>query len=345
MTAAVNESGKAGAIGRTERTWLHTVVGCAVAAALLIPALASAQTRYPDKPIRMLCGFAAGGPTDVLARRLAARIGPTLGQTVVVDNKPGASTTIATNELAKAAPDGYTLYFTGSASLTITPATIPNLPFDVMRDLAPVAMVAAEQIAIAVHPSVKARNLKELAALVKASPGKFSFASSGTGGIGHLTGELFNQQAGGLDMQHVPYKGAGPAMQDAVAGHVLVLAAGLGSMYAQHQSGKLVVLAVTDQKRSTVAKDIPTTGESGFPNLITTSVFIVMAPAATPAPIIESLDKAIAQALKTDEFLNDLRQATAEPLFDSTPARTGQFIQGELSKWATLVKSPGIKLQ
>lgn len=344
MTAAGNDSEQAGAIGRFERTWLRGVIGCAVAATLLVPALAAAQARYPDKPIRMLCGFAAGGPTDVVARRLAARIGPTLGQQVVVDNKPGASTTIATNELAKAAPDGYTLYFTGSASLTITPATIPNLPFDVMRDLAPVAMVAAEQIAIAVHPSVKARNLQELAALVKANPGKFTFASSGTGGIGHLTGELFNQQAGGLDMQHVPYKGAGPAMQDVVAGHVLVLAAGLGSMYAQHQSGKLVVLAVTDQKRSTVAKDVPTTGESGFPNLITTSVFIVMAPAGTPAPIVDTLNKAIAQALTTEEFRNDLRQATAEPLFDSTPAKTGQFIQGELTKWANLVKSPGIKL-
>jgi tripartite-type tricarboxylate transporter receptor subunit TctC len=345
MSAAVNEAAHAAAIGVTRRACLHATLGCAVAASLLMPALASAQARYPDKPIRMLCGFAAGGPTDVLARRLAARIGPTLGQQVVVDNKPGASTTIATTELAKSAPDGYTLYFTGSASLTITPSTIPNLPFDVMRDLAPVAMVAAEQIAIAVHPSVKARNLKELAALVKANPGKFSFASSGTGGIGHLTGELFNQQAGGLDMQHVPYKGAGPAMQDVVAGHVMVLAAGLGSMYAQHQAGKLVVLAVTDQKRSTVAKDVPTTGESGFPNLITTSVFIVMAPAGTPAPIIETLNKAIAQALTTEEFMGDLRQGAAEPIVDSTPAKTGQFIQGELAKWANLVKSPGIKLQ
>jgi tripartite-type tricarboxylate transporter receptor subunit TctC len=312
---------------------------------MLVPGPASGQDKYPDKPIRMLVGFAAGGPTDVIARKLAPRIGTTLGQTVVVDNKPGASTTIATTELVKSKPDGYTLYFTGSAALTITPLSIPNLTYDVARDIAPVALVAAEQLAMAVHPAVPARNLKELAALVKANPGKYSFASSGTGNVGHLTGELFSQQAGGLDMQHIPYKGAGPAMQDVLAGHVPVLAAGLGSMYAQHQAGKLVVLAVTDEKRSSIAKDIPTAAESGFPGLLTTSVFLVLAPAGTPPAIIDTVNKAISLAMANEEFLKDLRQATVEPIVGSTPAGTGRFIAGELSKWANLVKTTGIKLQ
>ena len=330
---------------QAKRDLLRVGLACVAMASMFSPVSVAAQTRFPDKPIRMLVGFAAGGPTDVIARKLSAVIGPTLGQSVVVENKPGASTTIATTELVKSPPDGYTLYFTGSAALTITPLSIPNLTFDVARDLAPVALVAAEQLAIAVHPSVRARNLKELAALIKANPGKFSFGSSGTGNVGHLTGELFNQQAGGLDMQHVAYKGAGPAMQDVLAGHVPVLAAGLGSMYAQHQAGKLVVLAVTDEKRSSIAKDIPTSAEAGFPALLTTSVFVVLAPAGTPAAIVDSVHRAIAQAMSNEEFLKDLRQATVEPIAGSTPAKTGQFITGELSKWANLVKTTGIKLQ
>ena len=330
---------------QSRRGVLRLAAASAVLAGLLSPLPAAAQARDPDKPIRMRVGFAAGGPTDVIARKLSAVIGPILGQSVVVENKPGASTTIATAELVKSAPDGHTLYFTGSAALTITPLSIPNLSFDVARDIAPVALVAAEQLAIAVHPSVRARNLKELAALIKASPGKFSFGSSGTGNVGHLTGELYNQQAGGLDMQHVAYKGAGPAMQDVLAGHVPVLAAGLGSMYAQHQAGKLVVLAVTDEKRSSIARDIPTSAEAGFPGLLTTSVFVVLAPAGTPAAVVDTVNKAIAQAMTNEEFLKEMRQATVEPITGSTPAATGRFITGELAKWANLVKTTGIKLQ
>ena len=330
---------------QVKREVLQSAFAAALMASMLAPAPVFAQGRYPEKQIRMLVGFAPGGPTDVIARKLAAVIGPTLGQSVVVENKPGASTTIATAELAKSAPDGHTLYFTGSAALTITPLSIPNLPFDVSRDIAPIALVAAEHLAIAVHPSVRARNLKELAALIKASPGKISFASSGNGNVGHLTGELFNLQAGGLDMQHVAYKGAGPAMQDVLAGHVPVLAAGLGSMYEQHKAGKLVVLAVTDEKRSSIAKEIPTSAEAGFPNLLTTSVFVVLAPAGTPAAVIQTINRAIDQAMSNEDFLKDLRQATVEPISGSTPAKTSQFIAGELTKWANLVKSTGIKLQ
>ena len=193
----------------SKRVLVWAGLACAAMTSTLAPGPASAQGRYPDKAIRMLVGFAAGGPTDVIARKLSAVIGPTLGQSVVVENKPGASTTIATTELVKSAPDGHTLYFTGSAALTITPLSIPNLSFDVARDLAPVALVAAEQLAIAVHPSVRARTLKELAALIKANPGKVSFGSSGTGNVGHLTGELFNQQAGASTCSTSPTRARG----------------------------------------------------------------------------------------------------------------------------------------
>lgn len=314
-----------------------------VSLASMAPA-ATAQDKYPDKPIRMLVGFAPGGPTDVVARKLAAKVGPALGQTIVVENKPGASTTIATGELVKSKADGYTLYFTGSAALTITPLSIPGLTYDVSRDITPIALVAAEHLAIGVNPSVPARSLKELAAVVKANPGKYNFASSGTGNIGHLTGELFNLQGGKLDMPHIAYKGAGPAMQDVLAGHVPVLAAGLGSMWTQHQSGKLVVLAVTDSKRSTIATEIPTSAEAGFPDLVTTSVFVLLAPAGTPAPVIATVQNALQKAMADEEFLKDLRVATVEPITDSTPAKAKQFIDGELKKWADLVKATGIKM-
>jgi tripartite-type tricarboxylate transporter receptor subunit TctC len=180
--------------------------------------------------------------------------------------------------------------------------------------------------------------------LVKASPGKYNFGSSGTGNIGHLTGELFNLQAGALDMPHVAYKGAGPAMLDVLAGHVPVLAAGLGSMYEQHRLGKLVVLAVTDKKRSSIATEIPTAAESGFPDLLTTSLFIVLAPTGTPTPAIARLNDAIQKALREEVFLNDLRAATVEPILDSTPETSKAFIDSELKKWSDLVKSTGIKL-
>jgi tripartite-type tricarboxylate transporter receptor subunit TctC len=306
------------------------------------PALA--QESYPQRPIRLLVGFAPGGPTDVVARAVATRLGPILGQSIVVENRPGASTTIATGELVRARPDGHTLYFTGTAALTITPFSMPGLPFDVAKDVEPIALVGAERIAIGVHPSVPAKSLKELAALVEKSPGKYKFASSGTGNIGHLTGELFKLQAGNLDMPHVAYKGANPALLDVLAGHVEVIASGIGTMYQHHQQGKLRVLAVTDRQRSSIATEVPTSGESGFPDLITSSLFIVLAPAGTPAPVITTVHEAIRKAMADDGLLKDMRAATVEAITDSTPASSRQFIHDELRKWSALVKDSGIKL-
>lgn len=306
--------------------------------------LAQGQERYPSKPIRMVVGFAAGGPTDVVARKLAMRLEPLLGQTVIVENKPGAATTIATAEVVRAQPDGHTLYLTGSASLTITPLSIPSLSFDVSRDLVPVGLIAAERFAIAVHPSVRARSLRELAVLAKANPGKISFASSGTGNIGHLTGEMFNKLAG-VDLTHVPYKGAAPAMQDVLAGHVGVLTAGLGTMYEQHKQGKLFVLAVTDRERSSTAPEIPTAADAGFPAMVASSVFVLLTPAKTPAGVVATLDSALRRVLASPEFQADLRQAAVEPVTDIGPDAAKRFIDGELKKWADLVQANNIQMR
>lgn len=306
--------------------------------------LAQGQERYPSKPIRMVVGFAAGGPTDVVARKLAMRLEPLLGQTVIVENKPGAATTIATAEVVRAQPDGHTVYLTGSASLTITPLSIPSLSFDVSRDLVPVGLIAAERFAIAVHPSVRARSLRELAVLAKANPGKISFASSGTGNIGHLTGEMFNKLAG-VDLTHVPYKGAAPAMQDVLAGHVGVLTAGLGTMYEQHKQGKLFVLAVTDRERSSTAPEIPTAADAGFPAMVASSVFVLLTPAKTPAGVVATLDSALRRVLASPEFQADLRQAAVEPVTDIGPDAAKRFIDGELKKWADLVQANNIQMR
>jgi tripartite-type tricarboxylate transporter receptor subunit TctC len=262
---------------------------------------------------------------------------------VVVENKPGAATTIATTEVVRSRPDGHTLYFTGSAALTITPLSIPGLSYDVSRDLTPVTLVAAERFAIGVHPSVNARTLKELADLAKAGKGKLSYASSGTGNIGHLTGELFNKIAG-TDLTHVPYKGAAPAMQDVLAGHVGVLAAGLGSMIEQHRQGKLRVLAVTDRERSTIAPEIPTAADAGYPNLLATSVFVLLVPSATPPSVVSTLDNAMRKVMASPEFMADLRAAAVEPVREVGPQPARQFIDGELRKWAELVRANNIKM-
>ena len=329
-------------ISSTRRPLLTALAALAFAGLGFTPA-AYGQGRYPDKPLRMLVGFAAGGPTDVVARKFAARLGPLLGQPVVVENKAGAATTIATTEVARSRPDGYTLYFTGSAALTITPLSIPGLTYDVSRDLTPVTLVAAERFAIGVHPSVNARSLKELAEVAKANKGKLSYASSGTGNIGHLTGELFNKITG-TDLTHVPYKGAAPAMQDVLAGHVGVLAAGLGSMIEQHRQGKLRVLAVTDRERSTIAPEVPTSADAGYPNLLATSVFVLLVPTATPPAIMATLDSAMRKVLDSPEFQAELRAAAVEPVREVGPQAARQFIDGELQKWADLVKTNNIKM-
>jgi tripartite-type tricarboxylate transporter receptor subunit TctC len=317
----------------------------ASAAALCLPAGTLAQERYPSRAIRIVVGFAPGGPTDIQARRLAAKLTPILGQNVVVDNKPGAATTIAVAEVARAAADGYTLYFGGSGAYATTPITLPSLPYDPMKDLAPIALVGEEQIAIAVHPSIPAATLAEFAALVKSQPGKHAFASSGAGNITHLTGELFKYRAGNLALTHVAYKGAAPAVNDVLAGHVAAVVGGLGSVYPHHKAGKLRVLAITSEKRASYAPEIPTSAESGMPNLISGSTLALLAPGATPSAVIDALAQAVARVMADTAHLQEMRQASIEPVTDSTPNSTRALLTREIGMWAELVRSTGLKLE
>ena len=305
----------------------------------------NAQGVYPTKPIRVVVGFAAGGPTDIQARLLAEKLAPILNQPLVVENKPGASTTIAAGDVARSAPDGYTLFLGGSGAFSITPVTLPQLPYDPNKSFAPVGIIGSEHIAIAINPAVPANNLQEFAELVKSNPGKYSFGSSGHGNITHLTGELFKLNAGGLDLTHVPYKGAAPAVNDVVAGHVAMIVGGLGSVYPMHQAGKLKVLAVASKTRSPFAPEIPTTGESGFPTVLSGNSSIILAPAGTPQEAIDTFSKAMAEVAKDPDFIARMNQNVVQTEPDSTPAMTQELLDREIKQWADLVQSSGINVR
>jgi tripartite-type tricarboxylate transporter receptor subunit TctC len=322
---------------------LSVILGMATLASVLASTPAVAQSDFPLRPIKIIVGFAPGGPTDVQARLLASKLSPILNQTVVIENKPGASTTIALAEVARATPDGYTLSFGGSGAFATTPVTMASIPYNPKTAFEPIAITGEEQIAFAVNPSLPAKTLAEFVALAKQNPGKYSFGSSGQGNITHLTGELLKLRAGDLKIEHIAYKGAAPALNDVLAGHVQMMVGGLGSVYPMHQSGKLRVLAITSKDRVSYAKDIPTAGEAGVKDLIAGSTFVLLAPAKTPKNVIQKLNQAVNEALKEPSFQQEMRAAYVEPILGSTPASTQQLLDTELALWKNLVEKSNLK--
>jgi tripartite-type tricarboxylate transporter receptor subunit TctC len=322
---------------------LSVILGMATVASVLASTPALAQSDFPIRPIKIVVGFAPGGPTDVQARLLARKLSPILNQTVVVENKPGASTTIALAEVARATPDGYTLSFGGSGAFATTPVTMASIPYNPKTAFEPIAMTGEEQIAFAVNPSLPAKTLAEFIALAKQNPGKYSFGSSGQGNITHLTGELLKLRAGDINIEHIAYKGAAPALNDVLAGHVQMMVGGLGSVYPMHQNGKLRVLAITSKDRVSYAKDIPTAEEAGVKDLIAGSTFVLLAPAKTPKNVIQKLNQAVNEALKEASFQQDMRDAYVEPILGSTPASTQQLLDTELALWKNLVEKSNLK--
>jgi len=322
---------------------LSVILGMATMASILASTPAVAQSDFPVRPIKIIVGFAPGGPTDVQARLLARKLSPILNQTVVIENKPGASTTIALAEVARANPDGYTLSFGGSGAFATTPVTMASLPYNPKTAFESIAMTGEEQIAFAVNPSLPANTLAEFVELAKQNPGKYSFGSSGQGNITHLTGELLKLRAGNINIEHIAYKGAAPALNDVLAGHVQMMVGGLGSVYPMHQNGKLRVLAITSKDRVSFAKDIPTAEEAGVKDLIAGSTFVLLAPAKTPQNVIQKLNQAVNEALKEASFQQDMRAAYVEPILGSTPASTQQLLDTELALWMSLVEKSNLK--
>jgi tripartite-type tricarboxylate transporter receptor subunit TctC len=312
---------------------------CCVCIAAASGAFNSAQAQtYPVKPIRIISPYSPGGLGDLLPRAIAAGLTESLGQQVIVDNRPGASQIIGMQAAAKAPPDGYTLVFGSVTSLAINPGAHKNLPYDPVRDFAPVALCVTTPLYLVLHPSVPARSVKELVAIAKTQPGKLTFASGGNGSSNHLAGELFKSLAR-VDLLHVPYKGAGPAMIDVMAGHVALMfgAAGL----AEAKAGKVRVLGVTSAKRSTTAPELPTLSESGVPGYEATIWFGVLAPAATPSAIVTRVSQEIGKVLTQPRMREQFNT------LDITPSPPGAFtdlIKREIPKWRKVIEGAKITI-
>lgn len=314
----------------------------ALAASLVLAPGAFAQDTYPNKPIRLIVPFAPGGSSDVLARILAEELRVELGQTVVVENKPGAGGNIGGDLVAKAAPDGYTLLLAAAGPTVINPSLYTKMSFNPAVDLAPVTLLVRDHNLIAVTPSVPAKTVKEFIAYAKANPNKLSFGSPGNGSPAHLGGELFNQMAG-VTMTHVPYKGSGPAMNDLIAGQITVMIDNMPALLPQVQAGRLRALAVASDSRASGAPDIPTASEAGLPGFTVTAWKGLMVPAATPKSIVAKLQAAAAKILAKPAVSKRLIALGAEPV-GSTDRAFGELITRETKSWAALIASTGTKI-
>jgi tripartite-type tricarboxylate transporter receptor subunit TctC len=313
------------------------------AALALVAGASAAAQEYPDHPIRLIVGFPPGGGVDITARLMAASMGKLLHQSIVVENRSGAAGNIATEYVAKAAPDGYTLLMGNTGSLAINPFLYRDLPFQTLRDLAPVALISTAPLAMVVHPSVPAKTLQDFVAMAKSNPGKVNFGTGGSGSIAHLTMALLQQQTG-TQMLHVPYRGGTPAISDLVAGHLQMVVEGVPLVSPLVQAGKLRALSVTSAQRSPVLPDVPTAVESGFPDFVVTAWYGIVAPAGTPAAVIDRLNQAANAALQDP----DLRAKLAEQGSDAaggTPAQFHDHLQKELARWQQAVKVSGAEVQ
>jgi len=330
------------------KKWQLLRLGTAMAGLLAAPGLiqtAFAQAKYPDRPIRLVVPFAPGGETDLIGRMWAQKVAPHLGGTIIIENKAGAGGSVGTAEVARAKPDGYTLLSGQTTTHVINPIAMTNSPYDPLKDFVPIGVVSTTPTSILVHPSVPARNLQELSALIKASPGKFSYGSAGSGTITNLTGELFKLQSGGLDLEHVPYKGAGPGIQDLIAGHIRMFTPIMSStVLAHHRGGRLRIVAVNSDARLKAAPDLPTSTELGMPGMRVQVFNAIFVPAGTPPAVIAALHQATVKAKAEESFRADLERAGAELVADSSPEKALAFIREEITRWAPVIKASGFKM-
>jgi len=303
--------------------------------------LAQAQG-YPTKPIRLIVPFAPGGGTDITGRSIALKLSEALGQTVVVDNRAGANGTIGADIAAKAAPDGYTLGMI-STSHSVNVSLFRKLPYDLIRDLAPITQATTQPYALVVHPSVAAKSVTELIALAKSRPGALNYGSSGTGGLSHLSGALLASLSG-INLTHIPYKGGAPALTDVIAGQIQMLFSTILQSHAHIKTGRLRALAVTTAKRSPAAPELPTLHEAGVPGYEVSGWYGIMAPAKTPQPIVARLSQEIAKILHTREVGERLAADGSEPV-GSTPQQFGAHIRSEVAKWNKVVQQAGIRME
>jgi len=309
--------------------------------AALLPAAAHAQG-YPNKPIRLVVPYAPGGATDIIGRAAAAELSKTMGQQVIIENRPGAGGNLGAEQVARSAPDGYTLLVSPSSLHGITPFLYNKLTYDPNKDLAPIIVLGSFANVLVMNPSIKANSVSELVALIKASPGKFTYASSGSGSTIHLSGEMFKSMLN-LDIAHVPYKGSSPALTDLMGGQVSIMFDNIPSAITFIRSGKLKALATTGPTRATSLPELPTMIEAGFPGYISTAWFGIVAPAGTPKEIIARLNAEGQKAAKSPDFIKRMNELGYD-IVGGSPEQMGAMIQEEVKRWGPVVKASGAQV-
>ncbi|MFG5776234.1 Bug family tripartite tricarboxylate transporter substrate binding protein [Comamonas sp. J-3] len=319
---------------------IKTVLFAIAAATAALCGSANAQSSYPSKPVTIVVPFSPGGATDIMSRTLAERLKNRLGQPVIVENKPGAGTMIASEHVAKAAPDGHTVLLAAS-SLGIAPSLYSKVNYDPVKDFAPISLVASVVHVLSVHPSIPAKNVAELVSYVKANPAKANYGSVGAGTSTHLESELFNTMAG-IKMEHVPYKGSAPALLDLVGGNINVMFDAYASSKPFINDNKIRLLAVTTAKRSALLPDVPTVAESGLPGYEAMPWLGFVAPAGTPAAVVNKFHAELMEVLK-EPAVQEKFQSLGLEIIGNTPAEFSEFIKKDIVKWAKVVKDSGAK--
>jgi tripartite-type tricarboxylate transporter receptor subunit TctC len=313
--------------------------------ATALPLSGRAQGTYPERPIKLMVAFAAGGVNDVVARHWAERMKPLLG-TVYVENQGGGTGTIASGEVARGLPDGHTILLGSTSTMVLNPMTMAKVPYDVGKDFVPIGILAVSTTSIVVHASVPVKTLRELVAYAKANPGKLSYGSAGSGTMTNLAGELFKQLTGLNDLVHIPYKGAGPGLADLVSGHIPMMTPNItGQVLELHRTGKIRILAVNAPARLQATPDIPTAGEEGLPNMIGQLFLGLFVPAATPKAIVDRIAEASRKAMADPEFQKVLVASGLEAIADSNSEKAKAFIDAEIARWGPVVKAAGFKVE
>ena len=314
------------------------VIGTALT---LVAGPAARAQDYPNRPVRIVVAFPPGGPTDFVGRLVAEKMTTLLGQRVYIDNKPGANGTLGGGDIAKSDPDGYALFLTTAGAVTVSPHIMANMPYDTLKDFAPVALVTKVTEVMVVKPGLGIKSVKDLVAMAKAKPGAISFASTGIGSPPHLAQEMLDAAAG-VQFLHVPYRGAAPALTDLLGGQVQVVVLDMPVLISQIRAGTLLPIGVAADKRDPILPDVPTFAEQGYPGTDASNWYGLLAPAKTPPAVIAKLNKAVDDALADPGVHEKLVNAGATPV-GGTPDSFGTFLKSEYEKWGKIVKDRGIK--
>jgi tripartite-type tricarboxylate transporter receptor subunit TctC len=311
--------------------------------AFVAPSIVRAEAKFPDRTIRLVVPFPAGGATDVAGRMFADKLSQQLGQSVIVDNKGGAAGSIGSNEVKSAKPDGYTLLVATSSTHAINPTAFVHPPYDPIKDFTPIASICVNPLVFYNNPQLPP-TMMEFVDLIKKNPGKYSYGSAGIGSIIHLAGEYLKRSVGGMDIVHVPYKGGAPAIQDTVAGNIACSFETFSTTLALHRAKKLRILAYCHSKRAPIAPEIPTMSEAGVKGYECYTFALVLGPAGMPQNVIDTLDQASRKVMADPTTIKFLEDNAAVPTPDTTPERTAKFIKDELTKWAPIIRDANVRI-